>query len=84
MNIFLPNEPKYNRKIFILLKGDYIMPNFNQMELNSIREVVGAHVTSAVKLKEYADKCQDPQIKQMFHKSSQEATQAAQNLINML
>ncbi|MBE6012389.1 hypothetical protein [Anaeropeptidivorans aminofermentans] len=60
------------------------MTNLNQMELNAIREVVGNHITSAAKLMEYAERCQDPQIKQMFHQSSMDAAKNAQDLINML
>lgn len=58
--------------------------NLKQSELNWIREVVSAHNMSACKLHTYAEQVQDPQLKQMFSKSSTEAKQAAQNLINML
>jgi len=60
------------------------MANFNQMELNSIREVVGCHVTAANKLQSYANQCQDAQIKQMFQQASTEAQKSAQKLIQML
>lgn len=60
------------------------MAQFNQMELNQIREIVSNHQTVSCKLKDYAQQCSDPQIKQMFEQSSNEAQQAAQNLLNML
>lgn len=60
------------------------MANFNQMELNSIREVVGCHVTVAAKLSTYANACQDPQIKQMFQQAATEAQKGAQKLVQML
>jgi hypothetical protein len=60
------------------------MANLNQMELSSIREVVGCHITTANKLQNYASQCQDPQIKQMFQQASQEAQKSAQKLIQML
>ena len=60
------------------------MQNLKQSELNWIREVVSGHNMTAAKLNTYAGQVQDPQIKQMFSKSSTEARQAAQNLLQML
>ena len=60
------------------------MPGYSQSELNSIREVVACHQTTANKLSDYANQCQDPTIKQMFTKAAQEANKSAQNLIQML
>lgn len=60
------------------------MPNLSQMEFNAIREITGCHITSACKLNEYAEKCTDGQIKQMFSKAAQEAGKSAQTLANML
>lgn len=60
------------------------MPGYSQSELNSIREVVCAHQTTANKLTDYANQCQDQNIKQMFTKAAQDANKSAQNLIQML
>ena len=60
------------------------MPNLNQLELSSIREVAGCHQTTACKLNNYANQCADPQIKQMFTQAAQEASKSAQKLIQML
>ena len=60
------------------------MPELKQSELNWIRELVSAHNISACKLNAYAGQVQDPQLKQMFTKASSDATQAAQNLLQML
>ena len=60
------------------------MPGLSHSELNSIREVVTCHQTTASKLHEYANQCQDPNIKQMFTKAAQDASKNAQNLIQML
>jgi len=54
------------------------------MEYNSIREIAGCHITCASKLGEYAEKCTDGQIKQMFQKAAQDCTKAAQTLSQML
>ena len=60
------------------------MPNLNQSEFNSIREIAGAHQTMACKLKDYSNQCQDPHIKQMFSQASDSAKQSAQKLTDML
>ncbi|GHU50513.1 hypothetical protein AGMMS49975_01700 [Clostridia bacterium] len=60
------------------------MANLSHSELNSVREVVTAHLTSASKLGAYADACPDPQIKQMFTQASTQAKQSANSLIQML
>lgn len=60
------------------------MANLNQAEFNSIREITLAHQTMACKLENYANQCQDPQIKQMFTQASESAKQSAQKLTQML
>ena len=60
------------------------MPGLKQSELNWIREVVPGHQITASKLNEYANQVQDPQLKQMFTQASTKATQAANNLLQML
>ena len=60
------------------------MSGLKQSELNWIRETVLGHQITAGKLSEYSNQVQDPQIKQMFSQASTKATQAANNLIQML
>jgi len=60
------------------------MAKLNQMELNSIREVVTTHRMTANKLCDYANQCQDSKVKQMFTQASSEAEKSAQQLISML
>ena len=60
------------------------MGNISQMEFNAIREIAGSHLTSASKLNEFAQKCDDPQIKNMFENAAQEAKKSAQTLASML
>ncbi|MDR2650002.1 MAG: hypothetical protein LBB94_09860 [Clostridiales bacterium] len=60
------------------------MPGYSHSELNSIREVVSSHQTTANKLNDYANQCQDQNIKQMFTTAAQDAAKSAQNLIQML
>lgn len=60
------------------------MQNLTQAELSSIRECVTNHQTCANKLRNYAEQCQDGNIKQMFNQAAQQAQQSAQSLIQML
>lgn len=60
------------------------MANLSQMEFNAIREVTTCHINASNKLSEYAEKCIDTQVKQMFQKASMDAKQSAQKLSQML
>lgn len=60
------------------------MPRLNEVELQNVRHLIGAHDTSYQKLTSYAENCTDPQIKQMFQKSAQDALNTKQKLIGFL
>lgn len=60
------------------------MTQLNQMELQNLRHLIGAHETSHQKLSTYAQQCTDPQIKQLFQKSAQEAQNTKQRLMTFL
>ena len=66
------------------LKNPINMGNINQMELQSLREIIGAHQTMATKFDFYSNQCQDPNLKQLFKQSGQDAGTTATNLINSL
>lgn len=66
------------------LKNTVSFGNINQMELQSLREIIGAHQTMATKFDFYSNQCQDPNIKQLFKQSGQDAGTTATNLINSL
>ncbi len=68
----------------MVLKNTVNLGNINQQELQSLREIIAGHQTMANKLDFYSNQCQDPQLKQMFKKSSQDAQTTATNLINSL
>ena len=55
-----------------------MMANLTQVELQNLRHLIGAHETSYAKLTTYADASVDPQIKQMFTKSAQDALNTKQ------
>ena len=60
------------------------MPNLSQVELQNLRHLIGAHENSYEKLNSYASTCVDPEIKQMFSKSAQEALNTKQKLMSFL
>lgn len=66
------------------LKNSINLGNINQMELNHLREIVGLHQNMAKKYDFYSSQCQDPQLKQIFKQSSQDAATTANSLINSL
>ena len=60
------------------------MANLNQIELQNLRHLIGAHETSYQKFNTYASQCVDPQIKQLFTKSAQDALNTKQKLMSFL
>ena len=60
------------------------MPNLNQVELQTLRHLIGAHDTSYQKFNTYASQAVDPEIKQMFTKSAQDALNTKQKLLSFL
>lgn len=66
------------------MKGMVKMANLNQIELQNLRHLIGAHDTAYQKYTAYANQCVDPQIKQMFTKSAQDALNGKQKLLTFL
>ena len=60
------------------------MPNLNQLELQHLRHLIGAHETAYQKLNTFSSQAVDPQIKQMFTKSAQDALNTKQKLLSFL
>lgn len=60
------------------------MANLSQIELQNLRHLIGAHDTSYQKLNSYASNCVDPQVKQLFTKSAQDALTTKQKLLTFL
>lgn len=60
------------------------MADLNQLELQNLRHLIGAHETSYQKLNAYASQAVDPQIKQVFTKSAQDALNTKQKLMSFL
>ena len=60
------------------------MEDLTQIELQNLRHLIGAHDTVYKKLNTYASQVVDPQIKQMFTKSAQDALNTKQKLMSFL
>ena len=60
------------------------MANLNQIELQNLIHLIGAAETAYEKLNTYSSQCVDPQIKQMFTKSAQDALNTKQKLMTFL
>ena len=60
------------------------MADLSQVELQNLRHLIGAHETSYQKLNTYSAQCVDPQIKQLFAKSAQDALNTKQKLMSFL
>lgn len=69
----------------ILLKGVWTLNHqLSQLDLQNLRELIFSHELANKKLADYANQCNDPQVKQMVQQSSQEAANTKQKLISFL
>lgn len=75
---------KTNNKIININERNDKNVKFKQIELQHLRHLIGAHETSYQKLNTYASQAVDPQIKQMFTKSAQDALNTKQKLMSFL
>jgi type III secretory pathway component EscR len=60
------------------------MSQLNQVELQNLRHLIGAHETAHQKLQAYAEQATDPEIKQFFQDSAQGAMKTKQQLLGFL
>ncbi|MFT3950825.1 MAG: hypothetical protein QM689_02505 [Oscillospiraceae bacterium] len=60
------------------------MTQLNQLELQSLRHIIGAHETAFEKLNQYAQDAVDPQVKAFFTRSAQDAQQTKRQLLSFL
>lgn len=60
------------------------MTQLNQLELQNLRHLIGSHETAYQKLSQYAQQATDPQVKQLFQKSAQDAMNTKQKLLSFL
>ena len=60
------------------------MANLSQIELQNLRHLISAQETTYQKLNTYSSQAVDPQIKQIFTKSAQDALNTKQKLLTFL
>jgi type III secretory pathway component EscR len=60
------------------------MSQLNQVELQNLRHIIGAHETAFQKMQTYAEQSTDPQVKAYFQKSAQDAQTTKQQLLTFL
>ena len=60
------------------------MADLNQTELQHLRHLIGAHETAYQKLNTFSSQAVEPQIKQTFTKSAQDALNTKQKLMSFL
>lgn len=60
------------------------MAQLNQIELQNLRHLIGAHDTAFEKMQSYAEQAMDPQVKAFFQKSAQDAQNTKQQLMSFL
>ena len=66
------------------MKGAVDVSNLNQIELQNLRHLIGAHETAYQKMQSYAQQATDPQVKSFFEKSAKDAQNTKQKLISFL
>ncbi|AIY79319.1 hypothetical protein FDC50_06925 [Clostridium botulinum] len=60
------------------------MANLNQLELQNLRHLIGAHCTIEKKLECYSQQCTDPTLKEMLKKDSEDAKASKAKLMEFL
>ena len=60
------------------------MADLNQLELQHLRHLNGAHDTACQKLNTYSSQAEDPQIKQIFTKAAEDSLNTKQKLMTFL
>ena len=60
------------------------MSQINEMELQNLRHMIGAHDTCVKKLETYAQQCQDQTLKQMLQADANGAKANKQKLMSFL
>lgn len=60
------------------------MANLNQLELQNLRHLIGAHCTIEKKLQFYSNQCTDDELKQMLQKDAEDAKIRKDKLMSFL
>ncbi|MDZ5255259.1 hypothetical protein [Clostridium sp. LIBA-8841] len=60
------------------------MANLNELELQNLRHLIGAHCTIEKKLRDYSQQCNDQQLKNMLNKDADDAKASKEKLMTFL
>ena len=60
------------------------LTNLTQQELQNLRHIIDGHKTMVAKLSDYASRCEDRQVKEMFTQAAQSAKTTVDQLTNQL
>ncbi len=60
------------------------MANINQLELQNLRHLIGAHCTIEKKLNFYSEQCTDTTLKNMLKKDADDAKNSKDKLMTFL
>ncbi|MEW8956363.1 hypothetical protein [Clostridium sp.] len=60
------------------------MSNLNQLELQNIRHLIGAHETVSNKLTDFSNQCTDPTLKEMLKTDAEDAKKSKEKLLSFL
>ncbi|MDO5292312.1 MAG: hypothetical protein Q4F05_06130 [bacterium] len=60
------------------------MANLNQLELQNLRHLIGAHGTIEKKLRFYSEQCTDPTIKNLMANDANAAKESKEKLMQFL
>jgi len=66
------------------MEGVNGMSQLNQIELQNLRHLIGAHDTAYQKMQAYSQQATDPQVKAYFEKSMKDAQNTKQQLMSFL
>lgn len=58
--------------------------SLNQIELQNLRHIIGAHDNTCKKMESYAQEAKDPQVKDFFTQSAKNAEDTKQKLMTFL
>lgn len=60
------------------------MCNLNELELQNLRHLIGAHSTIEKKLQTYSEQCNDQTLKSMLQKDAEDAKRSKEKLMSFL
>ncbi|NLK94552.1 MAG: hypothetical protein GX275_05085 [Clostridiales bacterium] len=60
------------------------MSNLNELELQNLRHLIGAHCNIEKKLNDYSNQCTDPVLKNMLKKDAEDAKASKDKLMTFL